>query len=404
MACAFARSACALLALVAGAPAWASDAAGDTAPWRLELVVKSDALAIDETRETTVVGFANLRLILDADRLFGWTATQIRLESLATEGGKPNRRLETLQGISNLEVARNSIRVYGASIERRFGADGSILFGLYDLNSDFYSTEASGLLIHPAFGIGSELGQTGLNGPSIFPNLGLALRGRVGLGGGVYAQGAVLDAAPGETSDAGRTWVHLSAREGALFVGEVGWQATGDDAPTAPARWGLGLWTYSLDFPRLEGDGRGRNAGAYALVQLPLVTGPRARTTAFLRAGKANGALNPIETAFDAGILVERPWGERGPAAITAGVASATPGSTYRRLLEARGERTAPHETTLEVGARWLPAMGFVVQPLLQHVHAAGARAGRNATIVGLRLEWSGGLPAAPATPSAPAP
>jgi porin len=395
MARALARSACALLALVAGAAAWGAEAEGDGAPWRLELVVKSDLLAIDETRENTAVGLANLRLVLDADRLFGWTGTQIRLESLATEGGKPNRRLGTLQGISNLEVARNSIRLYGASIERRFDADGSILFGLYDLNSDFYSTEASGLLIHPAFGIGSELGQSGLNGPSIFPNLGLALRGRAGLGGGLYAQGAMLDAVPGETSDAGRTWVHLSARNGALFVGEVGWQATGDDAPAAPARWGLGLWTYSLDFQRLEGAGSGRNAGAYALVQVPLIAGPRARTTAFLRTGVANGALNPIETAFDAGILVERPWGDSGPAALTAGVASATPGSTYRRLLEARGERTAPHETTVEVGARWLPFTGLVVQPLLQHVQAAGARAGRNATIVGLRLEWSGATPAA---------
>jgi porin len=393
------RTACALLALVASSPASAAEAEGNTAPWRLEVVVKGDALALDSPRDDTGVGLANLRLFLDAGRIFGWTDTQIRLETLATEGGKPNRRLGTLQGISNLEVARNSVRIYGASIEHHLGGDSSVLFGLYDLNSDFYSTEASGLLIHPAFGIGAELAQTGLNGPSIFPNLGLALRGRAGLGGGLYAQAAVLDAVPGETSDSGRTWVHLSTREGTLLVGEVGWHdatADGDDGPAAPARWGIGVWSYSREFPRLDGSGRGRDSGAYVLGQLPLVPAPHGRTTVFARAGIANSALNPIETAFDAGVLVERPWGDTGPAALTAGVASAAPGATYRRLLEARGERAARRETTFEVGVRWLVgAPQVVVQPLLQHVLAAGARTGRNATIVGLRLEWSAALPTA---------
>src|SRR4029453_10442401 len=132
------------------------------------------------------------------------------------------------------------------------------------------------------------------------------------------------------------TRVQLSTREGALLVGEVGWSdapAAGDDGAFAPARWGIGAWSYPPAFTPLDDTGWARNAGAYVLAQVPLVTAPRGRTTAFMRAGVANSSLNPIEAALDAGVLVGRPWGDDGPAALTAGIAGAAPGSTYRRLL-----------------------------------------------------------------------
>ncbi|HUP07216.1 MAG TPA: hypothetical protein VMU47_08685 [Caldimonas sp.] len=38
---------------------------------------------------------------------------------------------------------------------------------------------------------------------------------------------------------------------------------------------------------------------------------------------------------------------------------------------------------------RWKMRHGLAIQPLVQHVPTAGGRAGRNATIVGARVEWS---------------
>ena len=61
--------------------------------------------------------------------------------------GTSGRQIATVQGISNLEVAQNAARIYATWIEHEFKAAGTrVLFGLYDLNSEFYATDASGLL------------------------------------------------------------------------------------------------------------------------------------------------------------------------------------------------------------------------------------------------------------------
>ena len=90
---------------------------------------------------------------------------------------------------------------------------------------------------------------------------------------------------------------------------------------------------------------------------------------------------NPIAAAFGAGFLIEDPWGPSGPAAVTVGVASAA--------VEARGETASRHEIAIEADVRWKMRHGLAIQPLVQHVPTAGGRAGRNATIVGARVEWS---------------
>jgi porin len=375
-----------LAGLAAVFAACAQDAPGS--PWQWQAVLKTDTLHTDRPAQTSGVGLLDLLLDVDLERLLGWPGTTLRVEGLLTEGGKPNRRVGTLQGLSNLEVARNSGRLYGAVIEHAWREGASVLFGLYDVNSEFYSTESSALLIHPAFGVGTELAQTGANGPSIFPNLGLALRVRTGFGDGMYVQAAVADGVPGELQDAGRTWVHLSAREGALLLVETGRQraAAGD---ARPMRWGAGLWNYTRAAPKLDASGSGRSAGAYVLAELPVRTAERARTTAFMRAGVANPELNVVGAALDAGVLVENPWGPDGPVALTAGLATASIGGAGRRAIGARGEAPARAETAFEAGVRFKPLATLVLQPLVQHVIAAGGRRGRDVSVIGLRLEWS---------------
>lgn len=50
--------------------------------------------------------------------------------------------------------------------------------GLYDLNSEFDALDDAGLFINSAFGVGTDIGLTGVNGPSIFPVTSLAVRAR----------------------------------------------------------------------------------------------------------------------------------------------------------------------------------------------------------------------------------
>ena len=384
--------ACALagaLAGSAGAVRAQAAAEADAAPpgWSWGGVYKADLLHAGNTRSG--VGHLNLRIDADAGALFGWDDTVLHAEVLWNHGGKPNRRIGTTQGISNLEVAQNAARLYAGWIEHEFKTSGiGVLFGLYDLNSEFYATEASGLLIHPSFGIGIDFSQSGRNGPSIFPNLGLSLRVKQSLGAGFYLQGAAIDGVPGDPEHPGRTSVHLGRDDGALLVTEFGWQER-DEAGPGPGHWGIGLWHYTRRSDRVDGSGRAHNQGVYALAQALLVERETGRTTGFVRAGAAKRQVNAVDVGFDAGVLVDRPFGSDGPAAFTAGIAVARFGREHRAAQAGRGVAIASNETALELGARWQPLPALAVQPLLQRVWHIGGRAGTHATIVGLRLEWT---------------
>ena len=391
----------ALLAGGLGGPlnaAHAADAAAvpdDARRWSWDAGYKADLLRSAATG-TRWVGNLNLRANADADRLFGWAGTTLHTEALLNHGGKPNRRVGSTQGISNLEVVDSAARLYASWIQKEFGNGSSLLFGLYDLNSEFYSTDASGLLIHPSFGIGIDFSQSGRNGPSIFPNLGLALRAKVQHDGGYYSQAALIDAVPGDPDHPGRSVLRLSRKEGALLVGEVGWQqAPAGSAEAADAaklgHWGLGVWGYTQPSDRHDGGGREPNHGVYALAQTVLHAGPAARTTGFVRAGLANRRINAVDLAVDAGVLVDRPFGDAGPTAITAGMAVARFGRPYRDAAPSPG---AAHETAFEVGARWQPWPSLALQPLLQRIWNVGGRRAEHATLVGARIEWSPGAQA----------
>ena len=157
------------------ASARADDAPAATKDWSWGSIYKADLLHGRST--DSGIGNLGLRVNADAGALLSWDDTTLHAELLWNHGGKPNRRVDTTQGISNLEVAQSAARVYASWIEHEYKGSGTrVLFGLYDLNSEFYSTDASGLLIHPSFGIGIDFSQSGRNGPSIFPNLGLGLR------------------------------------------------------------------------------------------------------------------------------------------------------------------------------------------------------------------------------------
>ena len=369
------------------ASARADDAPATTKDWRWGSIYKADLLHGRST--DSGIGNLGLRVNADAGALLGWDDTTLHAELLWNHGGKPNRRIGTTQGISNLEVAQSAARVYASWIEHEYkGSSTRVLFGLYDLNSEFYSTDASGLLIHPSFGIGIDFSQSGRNGPSIFPNLGLGLRVQQPLGGNFYLQGAVIDGVPGDPQSPGRTMVRLSRNDGALLVAELGWQDRDGDGQK-PGRWGFGVWHYTRPSDRIDGAGRARNQGVYALAQAVLGEHGTGRTTGFVRAGAANRRVNAVDLAFDAGMLVDRPLGKGGPAAFTAGIALARFGRAYRAAQADAGVSAASNETAFELGARWQLLPTLALQPLLQRVWHIASRGGAHATLVGLRFEWA---------------
>lgn len=361
----------ALLVLSLAGGAQAADEAADA--WAWSGLLKADALRTSSPAHGA--GLFQFNLATERSAPFGWADTTLHVEWLANGGGKPNRHAGSVQGIDNIEVAESAVRWYATWVEHGFDGGGTkLLFGLYDLNSEFYANDAAALLVHPSFGIGVDFSQSGRNGPSIFPNLGLALRLKQAIGSDGYLLAAVIDGVPGDPAHPGRTTLTLSRDDGALLVAEAGRQARSDDGAPA-AHWGIGAWHYTARSERRDGGPPEHTQGLYALAQGALAP----RTTGFVRAGVASRRVNAVGHAFDAGVLVDRPFGAAGPAAFTAGVAHAALAGL-------------PAETAFEAGLRWQLAPRVALQPLVQHVRHPGGRAGSTG-VVGLRLEAGFGGP-----------
>ncbi len=194
-----ARRRLATLGLGLGAGLLSQPACAQDSAWTLAATYTADVAGPVSGGVSQAGKFLDNLLIegdLDLDKALGWTGATAHVSLLNNSGGAPNDIAGTLQGIDNIEVARPRAKIYEAWAQQDFGR-ASVRVGIYDLNSEFYTTDAAGQLISPAFGIGSELAATGPNGPSIFPSTALALRFRLTPSDATYVQAAALNANAG---------------------------------------------------------------------------------------------------------------------------------------------------------------------------------------------------------------
>ena len=124
-------------------PAYAVEAAtkpGDARRWSWDAGYKADLL---HSAATGAVGVGNLslRANADANALFGWAGTTLHTEALLNHGGKPNQRIGSAQGLSNLEVVDSA-----ALDEAGIPIDGEDVFGTYG-RSVFLRTSDGQLLV-----------------------------------------------------------------------------------------------------------------------------------------------------------------------------------------------------------------------------------------------------------------
>lgn len=288
----------------------------------------------------------NLELTADADLQALWQidGTTIHAGLLRNAGAKANDSAASLEGVSNIEVARGAIRLFEAWAEKRLGQS-SLRLGLYDLNSEFNATESAALLIAPPFGIGSELAATGSNGPSVFPSSALAIRLKAPLPApGGYVQFAMVNARAQTLGDPGG--IDLSFREGLLLVAEAG----GGDR----LRGGIGLWSYtrgSEALASLDPDGnpiRDRSRGVYAMTEYNWARGGARSVTSFLRGGIARGKGSPFASSVQAGVLIIPAIIGRNASALSIGYHQAATSAEFRSAQRDAGEPVWRRERAIE--------------------------------------------------------
>jgi porin len=313
------------------------------------------------------------------EKLYGWTGAKVFGHVLSNSGGAPNEIAETLQGVDNIEVSRPRAKIYELWFEQEFaGGKGSVLTGLYDLNSEFYQTEAAGLLIAPAFGIGSELAATGPNGPSIFPSTALALRGRWDVAEGQRFQGAILNASAGVIGDP--DGVDLSFEDGALLIAE--WAHSGD----IQAR--VGAWGYTdeqddiRDITALGAPVSRRAHGLYASVEGTVWKNDTRSVAGFVRAGAADGDTTPYAGGWQAGLLASPALPGRPDSAFSVGVNQGLINGKEKANRRDASLIPADAESALEITYADKIGDKLTLQPDLQFVHNPGADGDRDSVVV----------------------
>lgn len=318
---------------------------------------------------------------LDLEKAVGWSGAALHADILNNSGGAPNDVAGTLQGIDNIEVTSPRLRLFELWVEQTAGP-ASVRAGLYDLNSEFYSNDAAGLLIAPSFGIGSELAATGPNGPSIFPSTALGARLNIDLGEGRYVRTALVNAHSGVLGDPGG--IDTSFGDGVLTIAE-----TGQDGPT---RFGVGVWRYSRrqdDIRSIDAAGdplRRRAQGAYLLGEQQL-GGEDGKARFFLRIGLSDGDTTPFRGGWQAGVRVTQPFASRPDSELSFGVQQGVLSRKFRANLRDDGAQPGRAESGLEITYSDRIARRVTVQPDLQWVrHAGGERDARDRVILSLRI------------------
>ncbi len=345
---------------------------------------KADVMStVDGGVDRRVVALDNLDIVADFEFAppLGLDHFTMQAHALNNLGKAPNDHAGTLQGVNNIEVGQNRVKLYQLWADIGFLDDqASLRAGLYDLNSEFYQTPASGVLIAPAFGIGSELASTGPNGPSIFPSTALTVRLRVQRDE-FYVQTAVLNAMAGTIGD--DQGVALSGRDGALGVAEAGIEGP-------KTKFGIGVWGYSkrqpsIVAPGLADNGRtARSHGVYALGQSRLAGGETGRNLhGFVRGGISDGKTTPFSGGIQAGLLAQGIRGGDEDSALTIGANAAFLSSRYR----VPGSGLSRAEIGLEISYRDRLIGPLMIQPDIQYIINAGGDRRRNALVVGMRFQ-----------------
>jgi porin len=329
--------------------------------------------------------WSSANLFSDADVTLNLSVMHVGGDDISAEW------IGDLHGVNNVE-APDAWHLYELWSEFSFGGRGntSLRMGVLDLNADFDTPVTSALFVGPAHGIGTEIGQTGGNGPAIFPVTGIGIRLAGQWSEGLRWRVGAFEGTPGDDDEASFAVFDVTRGEGSLLIGEL------EYASERFNKISLGLWSYTADFARLDAGlatdavAQNGNGGAYALIDLPLAHLGTARIDGSLRVGVADARFNAVDEYVGATVVVSHPFESRPDDAVGLAVAYGHTGDLYRAVQRFAGVPAASAETSFELTYRSPLTDWLALAPSVQFVRNPGADLLlRDAWVVGLRFELS---------------
>lgn len=209
-----------------------------------------------------------------------------------------------LQGISNIETGYKGAFLNELWLELGFGAKYddeysiAVRFGQIDLNGVFDAPGASAIFINPSHGIVPIFSQTGENGPSIYPVLGLGLVSSFRLSDKARFRAGFFDGHPGNSERPNKIDWSLNADDGNLFVAETEYKSE-------TLRLLGGGFAYSKATAPLIGTKDQKNSGLYGQIELY----PGNDLTLFSRFGSAKPKLNYLDKYVSFGFTKNNMFG-----------------------------------------------------------------------------------------------
>ena len=340
----------------------------------------------------------------DFEKIIGWNGATGFAYILGNHGGIPNKRVGTigrggaLQGVSNI-ATHSTWKLYEFWVEQQlFNERFSLLFGLYDLNSEFDVQETSGIFINPSHGIGPDYSQSGENGPSIFSVTSLAIRLKYRPIENLYALLGVFDGVSGDPNNPNGTHIIFGKNDGLLIPIELGLFENGEDFQAGFGKYSIGGWFYSADFEDLTevDDGgnpilRNNNFGLYLSAEKFLFSeanDPTQGLAAFLRFGIANSDINGLEHYWGSGINITGLIRGRDEDVIGLAIGTARASKKLMLINEEAGLTTDKNEMIIEFTYMFQATPWLRIQPDFQYViNPLGAYINDKATVAGVRVE-----------------
>ncbi|MCX6129460.1 MAG: carbohydrate porin [Proteobacteria bacterium] len=343
---------------------------------------------------------ANYDLIfnLDGEKSLGWKNAKFLAYILGNEGDDPNEDIGGVQGVSNI-AAPSTWKLYQVWADIPLLSDSSdlmLLFGLYDVNSEFDSKKFGGVFINPTHGIGPDFSQSGDNGPSIFPTASLGLRLKAQVSDKITGQIAVLDGVPGDPANPQGTRFKHPQSDGYLTVMEWAWM---DPAASQYKKFALGGWHYTSkteslalnDDPENSPGTKANNQGVYALAEAMLWPEDKDSEQglgAYVRWGQAAPDLNQTGQLIAAALHYTGPIAKRDSDILALGYGKTQNSQAYRRAAEAQGASAETGESIVELSYKAYLCPSTAIQLDLQHIMDPGTDPDQDdANLLGVRLE-----------------
>lgn len=342
-------------------------------------------------RGTVWMGNTEARVKMNLEMLLGWEATSAYIQYHSQLGSKFNRDyVDSFVIVDNIE-ANNTAQFFQAWIQKGFYEDSlSVLFGLYAIDSEFYVNDTSSVFTQTPYGMANDLGQSGMNGPPIFPVGALGLRVKYTTPGkDFYAQYALTDGVPGDPNNPRGTHIQLNKGDGTLSILELGLtpQSRAEESEYFN-KTAIGFWRYSAKFNDLDplNSTLHPSQGAYFLAERTLMNEkdhPDQGLSGFVRYGVASKDIHQSDWTGSLGLRYHGLIDGRDDDISALGVTVSHASATFQRLNSSLGSETSIEATHRIQVKPWLalqPTVQYVLHPNMNPVR-------QNVWIMGARVE-----------------